>query len=291
MRHFHAALLQEDSPQGCCSHWSHPAELNGNCKLLEAMEESWLPIIYDVFISESALGNPCAVVELDVWPDYECLLAETQQLGQPVTSFVLAANEKFYIRWFSQHSEINLCGHGSLGAGAAVLNKYQQSTVVFHSQHGDVEIAKLDDGFGITLPAWQACKPSDDTSDLVRDAEEVFATRDLVFVLTDAEAVKAFQPDFTRFIQINDYHAVIVTAQSGESEYVLRYFAPKIAINEDQATGSAHCSLAPYWFDRLNADKLTARQLSPDGGYFTLHKKSDSLIQVCAQVKENKVIV
>ena len=85
--------------------------------------------------------------------------------------------------------------------------------------------------------------------------------------------------------KINDLHAVMVTAQSSDDGYVLRYFAPKIGISEDLATGSAQCSLAPYWFDKLGKDKLSVRQLSSAGGYFEVEKGANSSIVVSARVE------
>lgn len=193
----------------------------------------------------------------------------------------------FNIRWFSLESEINLCGHGSLGAGAAILSKYVLNEVVLNSKHGEVVISERNGLYTIVLPSWQA-EPSEITSeisDLTNRAIEVFTTRDLIIVLPTEESVATFKPDYDRLKKMTDYHALIVTAQSGESSYVLRYFAPKIGIDEDRATGSAQCSLAPYWFRKLDVNSLSVRQLSNSGGYFQVKKKSDTLIEVFAQVK------
>jgi PhzF family phenazine biosynthesis protein len=193
----------------------------------------------------------------------------------------------FHIRWFSLESEINLCGHGSLGAGAALLSKYGMNEVVLNSKHGDVVISEKNGSYTIVLPSWQGkvrVLPSE-LSGLTNIAVEVFTTRDLVIVLPSEELVANFKPDYERLKKTTDYHALIVTAQSGKSSYVLRYFAPKIGIAEDRATGSAQCSLAPYWFSKLGVNSLSVRQLSSSGGYFQVERKSDTLIEVFAQVK------
>lgn len=244
-------------------------------------------LVYDVFIGEKALGNPCGVVELNEWPSDSELLTITREIAQPVTSFVVQANQQFFIRWFSQQSEINLCGHGSLGAGAALLDKYQLESLTFGSKHGEVTISRRGDLYSIVLPSWQGSpvRIPDEISCLMDDAVDAYVTRDLVVVLANEEAVVKFRPDFAKIRQITQYHALIVTAQNGENSYALRYFAPGIGIDEDRATGSAQCSLAPYWFDKLGVNSLSVNQLSDSGGYFKVEKHSDSFIKVFAQVK------
>nr|WP_281182254.1 PhzF family phenazine biosynthesis protein [Vibrio sonorensis] len=114
---------------------------------------------------------------------------------------------------------------------------------------------------------------------------ETFVTRDLVLVLPSPLAVARFVPDFDKIEATDGFHALIVTAKSSENSYVLRYFAPQIGIPEDLATGSAQCSLAPYWFNQLNKNRLSAQQMSATGGYFEVEKTSSSTITVSAAVK------
>ncbi len=137
------------------------------------------------------------------------------------------------------------------------------------------------------MPSWQA-KPHAiplDISGFSNRPIGAFTTRDLVVVLESEDDVVRYQPNFDKLIKIDEFHAVIVTAQSSDSGYVLRYFAPKIGISEDLATGSAQCSLAPYWFEKLGKEKLTARQLSRAGGYFEVARGSESTIVLSAHVK------
>ncbi|WP_252034134.1 PhzF family phenazine biosynthesis protein [Vibrio sp. SCSIO 43135] len=240
-----------------------------------------------MFVGESASGNPCGVLELDSWLSDQELQNITCGAGLPVTSFVIKANGQFHIRWFAKDGEINLCGHGSLGAGAAIISKYKLENVLFSSKYGDVSIAKSNGVYTLTLPSWEGkpCVVPTEISDLAVDAIEAFSTRDLVLVLPSVDSVMSFQPDDARFKQLNNYHAVIVTAANGENGYVLRYFAPKIGISEDLATGSAQCSLAPYWFDKLDSDSLQVHQLSSSGGYFGVKRISDDSIVLLANAK------
>ncbi|EGQ7988792.1 PhzF family phenazine biosynthesis protein, partial [Vibrio vulnificus] len=247
--------------------------------------------IYDVFIGESAFGNPCAVLELNDWLPESELSQITRDVGLPVTSFITKIEGQFHIRWFALDGEINLCGHGSLGAGAAIISKYQLDNVVFNSKHGEVVITKKNDLYTLVLPSWEgiACPVPEEISDVAAGSIDVFSTRDLVLVFPTVEMVLSFQPDDDRFRKLNEYHALIVTAPDGKSGYVLRYFAPKIGISEDLATGSAQCSLAPYWFKILGSDSLTVRQLSTSGGYFEVERNANSLITVLAQAKLREI--
>lgn len=134
------------------------------------------------------------------------------------------------------------------------LSLSTNSTVYFFSsKYGNLSIAKKSGVYTLELPSWkgETCAVPSEISDLTVDAIAAFSTRDLVLVLPSIESVRSFKPDDMRFKQLSNYHALIVTAANGENGYVLRYFAPKIGISEDLATGSAQCSLAPYWFENL----------------------------------------
>jgi PhzF family phenazine biosynthesis protein len=243
--------------------------------------------IYDVFIGESAYGNPCGVIELNQWLTDMELLEIAVDGGLPVTTFIVIVDGQFHIRWFALSGEINLCGHGSLGAGAAILTKYRLDEVTFYSNYGEVVISKENGMYSLVLPSWQgsSCEVPVEIADLTTEAIDIFSTRDLVLVFPSVESVKNFQPDDKRLTKLNDYHALIVTAATDSTEYVLRYFAPKIGIYEDLATGSAQCSLAPYWFKKLGANRLNVRQLSISGGYFQVEQTTENLITVIAQAK------
>ena len=244
------------------------------------------PVICDVFVSNSASGNPAAVVELDAWISDNELLNITKTLKQPITAFVVNDLGTYYIRWFSLSGEINLCGHGSLAAGAVMLARYSIQEINFQSQHGEVSIAKVNDGYCIVLPSWPATFPAkyEEATESISESTDLFSTRDLVVVLSSIESVKNFKPDYEKVARMKDHHALMVTAQDGDSGYVLRYFAPKIGIDEDMATGSAQCSLAPYWFARLGRERLQVNQLSQAGGYFEVEKLSEHSIKLLAKV-------
>jgi len=245
--------------------------------------------IYDVFCHEHHAGNPCGVVLLPAWLADSELLKMSQDIGQPVTSFVIHSNDQYHIRWFSLTEEINLCGHGSLGAGAAILQAQQLHEVTLHSKYGQIQVVARNDRYQIKLPSWRAEQLDLQVADFIQQLGlqplTVLGTRDLIVVLPSETDVGNFQPVVALLEQMPNYHALILTAQSGNDGYVLRYFAPKIGIPEDLATGSAHCSLAPYWFSQLQTKQLTARQLSKSGGYFQVVDHTDDTFWLIAQAR------
>lgn len=235
-----------------------------------------------MFCGEQALGNPCGVVFLDEWLADTELLNIAQRLSKPVTSFIIENRLGYSIRWFSNTAEINLCGHGSLGAAAAILENNDETRVLLQSQYGDIEVTKQDGFYQMELPAWtpEVVAQEIDCRELNIEPVDIYATRDLVLVVASEQAVRDFSPNHVWFDAFADYHALIVTAQSDIDEYVLRYFAPRIGIPEDLATGSAQCSLAPYWFNKLGVNNLKVRQLSSAGGIFTVSIKDETTLQL-----------
>jgi PhzF family phenazine biosynthesis protein len=251
--------------------------------------------IFNVFTDQHNRGNPAAAVELSSWVADDELLAISQQYGQPVTAFVVKDRANFHIRWFSLMTEINLCGHGTLAAAALVFERYSlcDQPVVFNSPFGNLSVEKKGKGFSLLLPSWRGQEVTTDC-DIVRSLAieplSMFKTRDLIVVLKDEQQVREFQPDLSLLTTMKDYHALIVTAKGEQCDYVLRYFPPKIGINEDPATGSAQCSLAAYWFDVLNKPILSVRQLSERGGAFLVEKNADNRIKVTAEVTLGELI-
>ncbi|UTM59809.1 PhzF family phenazine biosynthesis protein [Photobacterium sp. CCB-ST2H9] len=241
------------------------------------------------FRGKCAKGNPAAVVMLKNWPTAQALLRISQILAQPVTAFLVERAEGYDIRRFSPDAEINLCGHGSLAAAACILETAEEDTVSLFSPHGNVVIERAADradddmrnSYRMKMPAWQGTRNQQNWQDAQRlglTPADVFSTRDLVIVLDSEQQVRDYQPDFTLIKNLKNHHAVILTASQGKSGYVLRNFAPKIGINEDTATGSAQCSLAPYWLEKLGQEDLEAHQLSSDGGYFRVSPAQKGLL-------------
>ncbi|WP_127023484.1 PhzF family phenazine biosynthesis protein [Rheinheimera mangrovi] len=230
---------------------------------------------FKVFTEQAKSGNPAACALLSQWPDTALLQQIAFEADQVVTAFVVPAADspyQYHIRWFSRAQEINLCGHGTLAAAALLRQLKGEGSYSFLSQYGELTIQAQAQSLQMSLPQWHsdvetavelpaallACQPVD-----------YFQTRDLVLVLADEQAVTQFQPD-VELIRLLPQHALIVTAFSAPATYVLRYFAPAIGIDEDIATGSAQCSLAPYWFEKSGLAELHVRQCSAIPASFSM---------------------
>jgi PhzF family phenazine biosynthesis protein len=140
--------------------------------------------------------------------------------------------------------------------------------IVFHSQSGPLAVWKDNDFLVMDFPARPA-EPVETPDHLVaglgREVETVLESRDLLVVLEDEKAVQDLQPDFSELEKI-DCEGVIVTAPGNEVDFVSRFFAPRMGINEDPVTGAAHSTLTPFWAERLGKNRLRARQISDRGG-------------------------
>lgn len=240
-------------------------------------------------------GNPAAVIQLNTWLKDEDLQALAAATEQPVTAFILQSNPQYWqIRWFSQLTEINLCGHGTLAAAHVLFNKEDsQQAIRFSNQHGELTVLRSPQGYSISMPKWQSTEIEDPVglSEIIGGSFEFHRTRDLIVVLTSEAEVRSFNPDFEAIRALGDFHGVLVTARGDKTDYVLRFFVPKIGINEDPATGSAQCSLAPFWANRLGKHHLTAKQLSKRGGKFAIDALDDRLLVHAPAVSVDSITI
>ena len=230
---------------------------------------------FKVFTEEAKSGNPAACALFSEWPDSTLLQQTAEYAHQVVTAFVMpvaGSPYQYHIRWFSRTQEINLCGHGTLAAAALLRQLKGEGSYSFLSEYGELTVHATTHYLQMSLPQWRsdvetlvelpaallACQPVD-----------YFQTRDLVLVLADEHAVQQFQPDVELIRQLPQ-HALIVTAFRAPDIYVLRYFAPAIGIDEDIATGSAQCSLAPYWAVKTGLAEFNVIQLSATPAHFSV---------------------
>lgn len=222
---------------------------------------------FKVFTDEAKSGNPAACALFSQWPDSKVLQHLAREADQVVTAFIVPVVDNLYqyqIRWFSRTQEINLCGHGTLAAAALVRQLKGEGSYSFLSEYGELTVQATTHGLQMSLPQWPPVVETSielPTALLVCQPVDYFQTRDLVLVLADEYAVRQFEPDFDLIRQLSQ-HALIVTAFCAPDTYVLRYFAPAISIDEDIATGSAQCSLAPYWAAKTGLTEFKVRQLS-----------------------------
>lgn len=237
---------------------------------------------FKVFTEQAQNGNPAACALFNAWPDTALLQQIACEADQVVTAFIVPVADSPYqyqIRWFSRTQEINLCGHGTLAAAALVRQLKGQGSYSFLSQYGELTVQANARYLQMNLPQWPADIETPvelPTALLACQPVDAFQTRDLVLVLADELAVRQFQPDFELIRQLSQ-HALIVTAFKAPDTYVLRYFAPGIGIDEDIATGSAQCSLAPYWAAKTGQAGFKVLQLSATPAGFSVAIKNQQL--------------
>jgi PhzF family phenazine biosynthesis protein len=230
----------------------------------------------DAFTSELFAGNPAGVCILSAFLADSTMQKIAAENRHSETAFVVPrADGDFDLRWFTPKVEDDLCGHATLASAYVLaLRKQNQWPVRFHTRSGVLTVAqdkdKDKDSFEMDFPAQppQPCEtPVDLLPALGLKAALVMKSRDYLVVVDQAEQVRALSPDIAALAKLDAGSGTIVTAPGeGDVDYVCRMFLPSVGIDEDPATGSIHCTLAPYWAERLGKDTLRAQQLSARGG-------------------------
>ncbi len=222
----------------------------------------------DAFTDKLFGGNPACVVPLDKWLPNEQLKLIAAENAVPETAFFIPDGKGFHLRWFTPDIEMDLCGHATL-ASAHVLFKhmsYNGNAILFNTQSGELVVEREGSLLILDFPSRMpspSMLPEVLMDGLNIKPKEIYKARDYVLVYDDEEAVQQIKPDREKFDRINlDPGGVIVTAPGKTVDFVSRFFTPQASIFEDPVTGSAHCSLAPFWAQRLGKTELTAMQLS-----------------------------
>lgn len=238
-----------------------------------------VPIFHvDAFAGEVFSGNPAAVCFLSgpAPDDWMQRLAAEMNLSE--TAFLWPDGDRFRLRWFTPRLEVELCGHATLAAAHALWESGHvppRDAIRFETKSGPLAVVK-----DSTEPQWlwmdfpailvEPCAtPAGLLEALDLTPSSVLRSRfDYVVVLDDEAAVRGIRADFSRLATIPT-RGVIVTAPAAmpEVDYVSRFFAPAVGINEDPVTGSAHCALGPYWQARLDRNPALAYQCSARGGF------------------------
>jgi PhzF family phenazine biosynthesis protein len=224
----------------------------------------------DAFTSEVFHGNPAAVCPLPAWlPDARLQnIATENNLSE--TAFVVPRGEEFDLRWFTPTLEMDLCGHATLAAAFVLFTKqkFSGNVIRFHSRSGLLTVKRAGDILTLDFPSRppQPCAlPETLASGLGAKPAIVLKSRDYLAVFASAAEVRALRPDFAALKKL-DCLGIIATAPGDDCDFVSRFFAPAAGVDEDPVTGSAHCTLIPYWAARLGKNKLFARQISQRGG-------------------------
>jgi PhzF family phenazine biosynthesis protein len=227
----------------------------------------------DSFTRELFAGNPAGVCVLSAVIADDTMQRIAAENKHSQTAFVLPrADGDFDLRWFTPEIEDDLCGHATLASAYVLsLRGHDAWPVRFHTRSGVLTVARDHDTFELDFPAWPP-NPCDPPIELLPalglKTAQVLKSRDYVVVVDRAEQVRALSPDIRALAKLDiGIGGTIVTAPGeGDVDYVARFFAPSVGIDEDPATGSINCTLAPYWAGRLGKQTLHARQLSKRGG-------------------------
>lgn len=236
----------------------------------------------DAFTDRLFKGNPAAVCILDEWIEDAIMQNIAAENNLAETAFIVRAGEAFDLRWFTPEVEIDLCGHATLASAFIVFNylKWAGSRVQFNSMSGPLVVDLLEDGrLQMDFPARAPTSVNDEQLEQLLEQAlnikptQILGAKDLLLVFDHEAQIKQLAPDLNAFAEITDYFAVIVSAPGKQCDFVSRFFAPNAGIPEDPVTGSAHCTLVPYWAQQLDKCTLSTRQLSARGGELgcTLH--------------------
>lgn len=225
----------------------------------------------DAFASALFKGNPAAVVPLTEWLADKVMQQIAAENNLSETAFFVAEGKNFHIRWFTPKAEVNLCGHATLATAHVIFNewKYEGDIIYFNSKSGLLNVRKTGDSLQLDFPADKVQEVELNpmfTKALGRQAQAAFKGRtDYLLLFDSEESIKTIQPDF-QLLNQTDARGIIVTAKGHTVDFVSRFFAPAVGVNEDPVTGSAHTTLVPFWAERLQKEQLTALQLSQRGG-------------------------
>lgn len=224
----------------------------------------------DAFTRQVFGGNSAAVVVLSEWPPEPLMQQMAMENNLSETVFVKQEQGTWSIRWFTPQTEVDLCGHATLAAAFVLFGDghVDDRVLRLRSQSGELSVIREGECLFLDFPS----RPGKPLTDLTPFEAATgckplagFQARDTLLILETEADVLACEPDLQAVAALDTF-AVIVSGPGTDSDFVSRFFAPAAGIPEDPVTGSAHCTLIPYWADRLAKSELHARQLSSRGG-------------------------
>ncbi|WP_122034722.1 PhzF family phenazine biosynthesis protein [Aliivibrio sp. EL58] len=233
----------------------------------------------DSFTTEAFKGNPAGVCITEHGLTEVLMLSIAEEMAVSETAFLSLFDMK--LRWFTPEVEVALCGHGTL-AVAHILKEIGiasiDDTIIFNTLSGVLSAKLQDSSIALDFPATELTFTDIKKKDLllhlgIEEKDVVsfgqFDTKDFIEIKSEA-ALRNLSPNFDGLKQLTG-RGVLVTAESlsDELDFVSRYFAPWVGINEDPVTGSAHCALTVYWSNKLNKLLLNGYQASSRGGYIS----------------------
>lgn len=229
--------------------------------------------IVDAFAEELFKGNPAGVCLLDEELPDEVMQKIAFENNLAETAFLLKKEGKYILRWFTPEVEMDLCGHATLATAFVAMNYVDKSLneIEFETNSGRLIVTRNEDLYTMDFPSRMPVPT--DIPDLLEEAIgvkvlETHLSRDLLVLIENEKNVADLNVSVDMLARISKdiSFAIIVTAKGDSCDFISRFFAPNAGIVEDPVTGSAHCTLIPFWSKRLRKTKMVAKQLSPRGG-------------------------
>jgi predicted PhzF superfamily epimerase YddE/YHI9 len=241
-----------------------------------------LPIYQvDAFTDSLFGGNPAAVCPLQAWLPADTMQAIAAENNLAETAFFVREGTDYALRWFTPTVEVDLCGHATLAAGHVVFRfiERERNSVSFRTtKAGTLVVGRRGDMLAMDFPARPAVPtepPPGLFAALGGTPREVLSARDHLVVYGSAAEIAALDPDLAVLAKVDCWAAIVTAPGEGGIDFVSRFFAPAQGVPEDPVTGSSHCTLVPYWANRLGKAKLGARQLSRRGGALSCALEGD----------------
>lgn len=239
----------------------------------------------DAFTAKAFGGNPAAVCPLTEWLDDDWLHLVAAENNLSETAYFVPHDAHYELRWFTPRCEVKLCGHATLASAFVIVQILVPGLDSVHFKtrfSGDLTVSREAELLAMDFPALAprtcANPPPELIEGLGKPPVEVTQVADNYFVVYASEQdVKGVHPHF-RLLEKLHPAGVAITAPGDDADFVSRYFAPSYGVPEDPVTGSTHCSLAPYWTQRLGKTKLYARQLSERGGELWCEVKRERVV-------------
>lgn len=242
----------------------------------------------DAFADSLFRGNPAAVCPLgSEWLPDSLMQDIAQENNLAETAFYIEKDGEYSIRWFTPETEVDLCGHATL-ASAHVLFRhegYSREVVSFSSRSGPLTISRNGDKLCMDFPADRVRRAEHealfDACFGAKPREVYKGISDYLFIFDGESFVRSTKPDLDAISGL-DSRGVIASAKGEDVDFVSRCFFPRLGIDEDPVTGSAHTTLVPYWSKALGKDALEAMQVSKRGGRLSCRDLGERT-EICGQ--------
>lgn len=241
----------------------------------------------DAFADAPFRGNPAAVYVAGRMPAESWMRSLAAELGLSETAYVVPEDDAFRLRWFTPAAEVDLCGHATLASAHVLWSEGRvddDAEIRFRTRSGTLTAARRGEWIALDFPsAPPRERPAPAGLVEALGVEPAFVGRtaqdDWLVELADEALVRGVDPDARRLAAIPARGVIVTGRASGvEADFVSRFFAPRVGVDEDPVTGSAHCALGPFWSERLGRDELTGYQASERGGFVRVRVVGDRVI-------------